>query len=175
MRGYYKNSSPKRAISVLGYLENRGLKRQQNINSGAYYFSALNATSDDIVITSSSDPHVTGLAFLAERNTTPTAGGVPYYSDSSFTLADLSSVKIDDELRSPIPGSGTVVSSIFAPGSGENYDLAPFFDYNKEYLSFPLTNKVESLYMVASSESTYNYSSPVVHSAVSASLTWEEQ
>ena len=76
-------------------------------------------------------------------------------------------------MRSPIPGSGTVVSSIFAPGSGENYDLSPFFDYNKEYLSFPLTNKVESLYMVGSSESVY--SSSAAHAAVSASLTWEEQ
>ena len=173
MRGYYKNSSPKLPISVLGYLENRGLKRQQNISSGSYYFSALNASSDDIVITSASDPLVTGLPFLAERNTTPVAGGVPYYSDNSFTLADLSSVKINPELRSPIPGSGTVVSSIFAPGSGENYDLSPFFDYNKEYLSFPLTNKVESLYMVGSSESVY--SSSAAHAAVSASLTWEEQ
>ena len=173
MRGYYKNSSPKLPISVLGYLENRGLKRQQNISSGSYYFSALNASSDDIVITSANDPLVTGLPFLAERNTTPKAEGVPYYSDNSFTLADLSSVKINPELRSPIPGSGTVVSSIFAPGSGENYDLSPFFDYNKEYLSFPLTNKVESLYMVGSSESVY--SSGTAHAAVSASLTWEEQ
>ena len=173
MRGYYKNSSPKLPISVLGYLENRGMKRQQDIETDGYYFSALNATSDDIVITSASDPLVTGLPFLAERNTSPKAEGVPYYSDNSFTLADLSSVKINPELRSPIPGSGTVVSSIFAPGSGENYDLSPFFDYNKEYLSFPLTNKVESLYMVGSSESVYN--SGTAHAAVSASLTWEEQ
>ena len=64
MRGYYKNSSPKLPISVLGYLENRGLKRQQNISSGSYYFSALNASSDDIVITSASDPLVKGLPFL---------------------------------------------------------------------------------------------------------------
>ena len=173
MRGYYKNSSPKLPISVLGYLENRGMKRQQDIETDGYYFSALNATSDDIVITSASDPDVKGLPFLAERNSTPTAGGVQYYSDNSFTLADLSSVKISEELRSPIPGSGTVVSSIFAPNSGENYDLSPFFDYNKEYLSFPLTDQIESLFMVGSSDSLYN--SSTAHAAVSASLTWEEQ
>ena len=173
MRGYFANSSPKRAISVLGFLENRGMKRQQNIETDGYYFSALSSSADDIVITSANDSNVKGLPFLAERNTTPNAEGVQYYSDNSFTLADLSSVKISPELRSPIPGSGTVVSSIFAPGSGENYDLSSYFDYNKEYLSFPLTNKVESLYLVGSSETVYN--SSTAHGSISASLTWEEQ
>jgi hypothetical protein len=51
--------------------------------------------------------------------------------------------------------------------------LATYFDYNKEYLSFPLTNVVESLYLCGSSQITYNSSAAAAN--VSASLTWEEQ
>ena len=68
--------------------------------------------------------------------------------------------------------SGTVVASVYSPQGGEEYDLAPYFDYNKEYLSFPLTNKVESLYLCSSSQEAYD---GAVKAAISASLTWEEQ
>ena len=88
-------------------------------------------------------------------------------------MNQLSSIKVNPQVRSPIPETGTPVTSIFVPASGQEYDLTPYFDYNKEYLSFPLTNKVESLYLCASSSSTYNSGTPVAD--ISASLTWEEQ
>ena len=111
--------------------------------------------------------------FLREENSAPKDGAGLSGVTTSFTLAQLSSVKINPQTRSPIPKTGTVVASLFVPGSGENYDLSPYFDYNKEYLSFPLTNKVESLYLCASSQSDYNASS--AQAEISASLTWEEQ
>lgn len=157
-RGYYLNDTTQKPISVLGYLENRGI-------TNGYYFYALNSTADDIILTTTTN-------FLKEENT-DSVGNIVTPASADFTLAQLSSVKISPETRSPIPGTGTVVASIFVPASGQEYDLSPYFDYNKEYLSFPLTNKVESLYLCASSQTNYSSGSPSAD--ISASITWEEQ
>lgn len=157
-RGYFQNDSTQKPISVLGYLENRG-------STVGYYFYALNSTTDNIVLTTSNN-------FIKEENTDST-GTIVSSTTTEFTLNPLSSVKVNPQVRSPIPGTGTVVSSLFVPASGEQYDLSPYFDYNKEYLSFPLTNKVDSLYLCGSSQAAYNPSSSA--GDISVSLTWEEQ
>jgi hypothetical protein len=157
-RGYYQNDVTQKPISVLGYLENRG-------TVSGYYFYALNSSSDNIILTTTNN-------FLKEENSDPTGNGVSGIT-TEFTLAQLSSIKVNPQVRSPIPGTGTVVSSIFVPASGAQYDLSPYFDYNKEYLSFPLTNKVDSLYLCASTQSIYN--SGAAYADISASITWEEQ
>ena len=164
-RGYFESDASQRPISVLGYLENRGSDRTKGIETDGYYFYALESTLDNIILT-------TAEPFLREENSTPIGEGTSS-TTSEFTLDQLSSVKVNPQTRSPIPGTGTIVASIFVPASGEEYDLSPYFDYNKEYLSFPLTNKVESLYLCGSSQSSYNPSSPSAE--ISASLTWEEQ
>lgn len=164
-RGYFQNDSTQRVISVLGFLENKGSDRTKNIETDGYYFYALNSTSDNIILTTT-DP------FLREENF-DSEGNLVSSTTSEFTLAQLSSVKVSPQIRSPIPKTGTVVSSLFVPASGEEYDLSPYFDYNKEYLSFPLTNVIESLYLCGSSQLTYNANTPA--SEISASLTWEEQ
>lgn len=156
-RGFFESDATLRPITVLGYLENRG--------TNDYYFYVLNSTSDNIILTTT-EP------FLKEENSNAKGEAVsPTTTD--FTLAQLSSVKVNPQIRSPIPKTGTVVSSLFIPASGENYDLSPYFDYNKEYLSFPLTNVVESLYLCGSSQAEYNVGA--ASAEVSASLTWEEQ
>ena len=76
-------------------------------------------------------------------------------TQADFTLDALSSIKVSPQLRAPIPKTGTIVASLFVPASGEEFDLSSYFDYNKEYLSFPLTNVVESLFVVGSSEKDY--------------------
>ena len=164
-RGYFQNDSTQRKISVLGFLENRGSDRTKGVNTDGYYFNALSSTSDNIILTTT-DP------FLREENYDP-VGNIVSSTTSETTLAQLSSVKVSPQTRSPIPKTGTVVSSLFIPASGEEYDLSPYFDYNKEYLSFPLTNVVESLYLCGSSQIAYNSSAAAAN--VSASLTWEEQ
>lgn len=164
-RGYFENDPAKKPISVLGYLENRGSDRTKGVNNDGYYFYALNSTTDNIVLTTT-EP------FLREENTNA-AGNSTTSNPSEFTLAQLSSVKVSEELRSPIPGTGTPVATLYIPASGEEYDLSPYFDYNKEYLSFPLTDKVDSLYLCASTSAVYNQSS--AYADVSASITWEEQ
>ena len=90
------------------------------------------------------------------------------------TLDPLSSIKVVNSLaRAPIPKTGTIVASLFIPASGEEFDLSSYFDYNKEYLSFPLTNIEESLFIVGSSEGLFNSGTPIA--TTNASITWEEQ
>ena len=175
-RGQFKTENPTRYVSVLGFLENRGQDRTKgNIQNDEYYFSALESTEDDIIL-----PHQTlsgsDNLFLYEENVTPKDGTKITSAQSDFTLAPLSSIKVSPQLRAPIPNTGVIVSSIFVPVTGEAYDLASYFDYNKEYLSFPLTNTIESLFLVASSKETYEESGSVPkRSSMSASITWEEQ
>ena len=99
-----------------------------------------------------------------EQRTTPV--------DNDFTLDSLSSIKVSPQVRAPIPKTGTIVASLFIPASGEEFDLSSYFDYNKEYLSFPLTNVVESLFVVGSSEGIFSGSAI---GTTNASITWEEQ
>ena len=170
-RGYFASDSTKKPISVLGYLENRGSDRTKNIETDGYYFSALDSTVDDIILT-------TDLPFLREENSSPTGNGLSS-ATTEFTLAQLSSVKVNPQVRSPIPGTGTIVASLYAPATGEEFDLSSYFDYNKEYLSFPLTDSVESLYLCGSTQTLFDrpelYASSNTSASISASLTWEEQ
>ena len=165
-RGYYETDAAKKKISVLGLLENRGMSRTQNIEEDGWYFSALESTNDNIVLLKDGN-------FLYENQTTPKDGTITSPTTSKFTLDQLSSVKVNPQIRAPIPKTGTIVASLYAPASGENYDLATYFDYNKEYLSFPLTDKIDSLYLCASTDNDYNVG--LSTAKISGSLTWEEQ
>ena len=171
-RAKFKTEQPERFVSVLGFLENRGQDRTKgNIQNDDYYFSALESTEDDIILPATIDGGTN--KFLYESNSTPKDGSTITSAVNEFTLAPLSSIKVSPQLRAPIPNTGTIVSSIFVPDTGETYDLASYFDYNKEYLSFPLTNTIESLFLVASSKETYDPST--ASASMSASITWEEQ
>jgi hypothetical protein len=156
-RGYKENDTVQKVISVLGYLERK---------SNGYFFYSLNSYDDSIVLNSTD-------LFLKEENTNSIGQVITSGSTSEFSLATLSSIKIVNESRSPIPNTGTIVASFYLPASGEEYDLSPYFDYNKDYLSFPLTNKIETLYLCVSSQSEYN--SGNISSEILSSLTWEEQ
>jgi hypothetical protein len=63
---------------------------------------------------------------------------------------------------------GTTVATFFVGAGGVDIDLAPYFGYNKDYLSYPLTAASgDTLYLFAQAASgTTN---------MSGSLTWEEQ
>ena len=63
---------------------------------------------------------------------------------------------------------GTTVATFFVGAGGYDIDLSPYFAYNKDYLSYPLTaTQGDSLYVFARSASGTT--------SASASLTWEEQ
>ena len=164
-RGYFAGQ-PTKKISVLGLLQNKGMSRTENIEEDGWYFSALESTNDDIILIKNGN-------FLYEHQTTPKDGTIISPLTSKFTLDQLSSVKVNPQVRAPIPKTGTIVASLFAPATGENYDLASYFDYNKEYLSFPLTDKIDSLYLCASTDNDYNVG--LSTAKISGSITWEEQ
>ena len=156
-----------------------GLLEKEN---GNYYFSASEVTIDELNIRGSflrvgnwsgpgnggDDPDLS--------STVEASGFNGFYSSS---LSRLSAVQIDTEQRSPIPGTGTVVTTLFAPNSGAEFNLQSYFDYNKDYLSFPLTDLVDSLYICASSKSFYNDGNGIgsygKRGEILASITWEEQ
>jgi hypothetical protein len=63
---------------------------------------------------------------------------------------------------------GTNVATFFVGAGGVDIDLAPYFGYNKDYLSYPLTASTgDTLYVFAQGIGT--------SANMSASLTWEEQ
>ena len=161
------------AATMLGLLEKE---------AGEYYFSASEVTIDELNIRgkflrvrnwsgpgdNSNDPDLSSTVESPEFNGFFTS-----------TLSRLSAVQIDTEQRSPIPGTGTTVTTLFSPNSGAEFDLQSYFDYNKDYLSFPLTDLVDSLYICASSKSFYGDANGEgaygKRGEILASLTWEEQ
>ena len=63
---------------------------------------------------------------------------------------------------------GITVATFFVGEGGVDIDLSPYFGYNKDYLSFPLTALTgDSLYVFAQASSGTT--------SASAALTWEEQ
>ena len=160
-RAKFKNDPANKIVTIFGYLE----RRSATTGTAGYYFRAEDSTSDDIELIKNS-------TFLYEQQSNPKGEGTTSVVNE-FTLDSLSSIKISPQVRAPIPKTGTIVASLFIPASGEDFDLSSYFDYNKEYLSFPLTNVVESLFVVGSSEGLYNVSSGI--GTVNASITWEEQ
>ena len=83
----------------------------------------------------------------------------------------LSSVKITTNPVVPIPGTGTNVATIYLQKGTEQFDLSAYFDYNKEYLSFPLTDIADSLYFAVDSDTA----STDLDDPISLGVTWEEQ
>ena len=161
------------AFTTLGKLD-------RDSDSGKYYFSAYEVTLEDILIRGTFLPagNYTGPTGILNTPINPdiddpTPKLTPY---PTSTLARLSAVETDSEQRSPIPGTGTSITTLFSPNSGEEYELSPYFDYNKDYLSFPLTDIQETLYVCASSKSDNLQSGSYLNRGeILASITWEEQ
>ena len=172
--GYFRytivNDQSGNAYTMLGVLEK---------DSTGYYFSANDVTLDEINIrgTFLRAGHYSGPGDNSDNPDLSSAMSSGAYPSSS--LSRLSAVNIDREQRSPIPGTGVTVTTLFAPNSGAEFDLQSYFDYNKDYLSFPLTDLVDSLYVCASSKSFYRGNagtgSYTTKGEMLASLTWEEQ
>ena len=79
---------------------------------------------------------------------------------------------ISTQIQTSVPKTGLEVASFFLKPGSDQFDLLGYFDYNKDYLSYPLTNEVESLYLSCTSSEPASSGSVA---GISASLTWEEQ
>ena len=92
------------------------------------------------------------------------------------SIAQLSGASVSQDFRlSPVANTGSVIFSLYANNGGAQYDLADYFAYNKEYISYPLTNEVDILCAYAMWDSTSATSQPSTQLSVVNSLTWEEQ
>ena len=87
----------------------------------------------------------------------------------SFTSVDtLSPIEFTTTSGVSTITGGIVVATFFVGNGGIDLDLAPYFGYNKDYLSYPLAaSSGDALYVFAQSATGT--------SNVSAALTWEEQ
>ena len=98
------------------------------------------------------------------KNPTATSGTTP-----TFTVADTLS-PIEYSVSSGVTAlvGGITVATFFVGAGGVDIDLSPYFGYNKDYLSYPLTATTgDTLYVFAQAVSgTVN---------TSGALTWEEQ
>ena len=105
---------------------------------------------------------------------TPTAlqkaGHWTEVTKSSIEKEGLSSVLITSDSVVPIPDTGINVATTYLREGTEQFDLSTYFDYNKEYLSFPLTDIADSLYLAVDSDSATS-----VTNRISLGVTWEEQ
>ena len=157
-RGFYEGDTS--VITIFGLL--------QRDASGDYFFNSYEKTSLSLFIFGD---FLRAGEFYEPNPTDISASG---FSPTNTPLAALSAISITDEQRTPIPGTGQQITTLFTPGnSGEQFELQQFFDYNKDYLSFPLTDQVETLFVLASESSLYNSASPSTE--MSAAITWEEQ
>jgi hypothetical protein len=97
------------------------------------------------------------------KNPTSTSG------TATFTSADaLSPIEFTTSSGVTVITGGITVATFFVGAGGVDLDLAPYFGYNKDYLSYPLTAAAgDTLYLFAQSATgTIN---------MSGALTWEEQ
>jgi hypothetical protein len=95
-------------------------------------------------------------------------------------ITRLSGVRIGQDLAlTPVPGTGVEILSYYANAGGYQFDLESYFAYNKEYLSFPLTDEVDIINFFGHydiSDKDIGDSSPATNPfKVNNALTWEEQ
>lgn len=148
------------SITVFGKLYKEG---------GSYYFDLLE-TVQGTVILHASDAISSGQFLPDGRYDAESADLAVSSRATPFELEGLSSILVRDDALVPVPETGTDVATIYLQPGTEQLDLQSYFDYNKDYLSYPLTNQTESLYLVVDTNESSNTSYEV-----SVGVTWEEQ
>ena len=170
---------------VLGKLERK---------SDGYYFSKLFSFPEPIYITgyflpekmlSTGQYDAAGYGIFA--NETVTANNHDGSSDQSKwdklqddsivtweEITRLSGARVGQDMKlTPIANTGNEILAYYGGPGGYQFDLQDYFAYNKEYLSFPLTDEVDILNIYGH----YDISQATTPAPffVNTALTWEEQ
>jgi hypothetical protein len=132
-------------------------------DNGNYYFTLLETYGVIVTLL----PNVN---FLKEQRFDFQGNVLTAVSESAITKERLSSVFVSTEIQCAVPKTGIEIASFFLNSGSDQFDLLSYFDYNKDYLSFPLTNDVDSLYLFCDNANNIG-----LLGGVNASLTWEEQ
>jgi len=140
-------------------------------DTGSYYFELLESYEGELTLFS-------GGSFLPDLKFD--AAGSHQASNTTVTRVSeekegLSSVLIISDTVVPVPSTGINVATAYLQQQGtEQFDLATYFDYNKEYLSFPLTDIADTLYLAVDSDKTFA-TNEADKNEISLGVTWEEQ
>lgn len=130
---------------------------------GLYYFELKDVFAEEVRLFS-------GIPFLKDGRFGADGEAITGEFEATTQKERLSSVFVSNVNQAPIPETGGIITSFFLSPGSDQFDLLSYFDYNKDYLSFPLTDEVNSIYLAASlsGESTTT-------SQINTSITWEEQ
>ena len=131
-----------------------------------YYFQLLESYEGVVTL-------VSGGAFISDCKFQADGTKVAYTTTAYKTAYEkegLSSVKIASNSVVPIPNTGVNVATLYLQSGTEQFDLDTYFDYNKEYLSFPLTDIADTLYFAVDSDTGSTNTDEI-----SLGVTWEEQ
>ena len=156
--GWFRGRIEADRVTVFGRLYKDG---------DAYYFEMLDSFNGNVVL-------ITGGSFLPDSRFTADGDQPASVTDVTKTTSEiegLSSLKIANDTTVPIAGTGNNVATIYLQQGTEQFDLNTYFDYNKEYLSFPLTDIADSLYFAVDSDTD----STDDDDSISLGVTWEEQ
>jgi hypothetical protein len=130
---------------------------------GLYYFELKDVFTQEVRLFGN-------ITFLKDGRFTSNGAAITGEFESISQKERLSSVFISNVNQSPVPETGSVITSFFLSPGADQFDLLSYFDYNKDYLSFPLTDAVDSIYLAASLSGESN-----TDSQINTSITWEEQ
>ena len=132
-----------------------------------YYFEAKETFEGTVVLRSGAkDFFLPDLRFSADGDHNGTA-----VTKTTSEISGLSSLKVATDVTVPIPNTGSNVATIYLQQGTEQFDLSTYFDYNKEYLSFPLTDIADSLYFAVDADRAHTDN----NDPISLGVTWEEQ
>ncbi len=156
--GWFRGRIVSEAVTVFGRL-------YREVDS--YYFELLESFEGEITL-------INGGFFMPDYKFQADGAIVDYVPAISTKFSEekegLSSVEIASNSVVPIAGTGINVATTYLRVGTEQFDLSPYFDYNKEYLSFPLTDIADSLYFAVDSDTASTNTDEI-----SLGVTWEEQ
>ena len=89
-------------------------------------------------------------------------------------ITRLSGARVGQDMKlTPIADTGNEILAYYGGTGGYQFDLQDYFAYNKEYLSFPLTDEVDILNIYGHYDISQNSTPAPFY--VNTALTWEEQ
>ena len=89
-------------------------------------------------------------------------------------ITRLSGARVGQDMKlTPVPDTGNEILAYYGGTGGYQFDLQDYFAYNKEYLSFPLTDEVDILNIYGHYD--INQDAAPLPFYVNTALTWEEQ
>ena len=91
-------------------------------------------------------------------------------------ITRLSGARVGQDMKlTPVADTGNEILAYYGGPGGYQFDLQDYFAYNKEYLSFPLTDEVDILNIYGHYDISRASLADLKSFYVNTALTWEEQ